>query len=74
MRPASPLTKTMPKILTVFFSPLRTVVEGYNLPESPEEFLRRLEIEQDKLLDQANWMPGMIKLVHHLYKVRCCCH
>jgi len=40
------------------------------LPISPEEFLKRLEKEQDKILDQAEWMPGALKLMHHLYKAR----
>ncbi len=48
----------------------RTVVEGYDLPITPEEFLSRLEEEQDKILGEAEWMPGIIKLVHHLYKVK----
>jgi hypothetical protein len=47
-----------------------TVVQGYNLPVTPEQFLASLEREQDQLLDQAEWMPGALKLMHHLYKAR----
>ena len=50
------------------------MVDGYGLPITPEEFLTRLEAEQDKILGEATWMPGIIKLVHHLYKVDCYSH
>jgi len=46
----------------------KTVIEGYQLPITPEEFLARLEVELEKVLAEVEWMPGALKLLQHLYK------
>ena len=46
------------------------MVEHYKLPITPEEFLEALENEFEVLFPHTTWMPGVLKLLHHLYKVR----
>ena len=47
----------------------KMMIEQYKLPISPEEFVEATTKEQEKLFPGVRWMPGMLKLVHHLYKV-----
>jgi len=44
------------------------MVEHYKLPITPEEFLEALENEFEVLFPHTTWMPGVLKLLHHLYK------
>lgn len=45
------------------------VVEHFGLPISASEFLEKLAVVQKKLFPKSKVLPGMDKLVHHLYKV-----
>ena len=45
------------------------MIAQYNLPITPEEFIEATTKEQEKLFPGVSWMPGMLKLVHHLHKV-----
>ena len=47
----------------------KVMVDHYNLPLTPEEFLEALELEYEVLFPHTTWMPGVLKLLHHLYKV-----
>ena len=47
----------------------KTMVEHYGLSMTPEEFLEALEKEYELLFPHTTWMPGVLKLLHHLYKV-----
>ncbi len=45
------------------------MVSHYGLALTPDEFVARLEKEQEKRFPDTTWLPGVQKLVHHLYKV-----
>lgn len=45
------------------------VIKEYSLPISAEEWIQRLEVAQREVFPKAEWMPGTVKLVHHLHKV-----
>ena len=47
----------------------KKMIAEYKLPITPEEFIEETTKEQEKLFPDVTWMPGMLKLVHHLYKV-----
>ena len=36
---------------------------------TPEDFLEALEVEYELLFPHTTWMPGVLKLLHHFYKV-----
>ena len=51
----------------------KVMVDHFKLQMTPEEFLEALEVEYDELFPHTTWMPGVLKLLHHLYKVGYLC-
>jgi beta-phosphoglucomutase-like phosphatase (HAD superfamily) len=45
------------------------MIEHYGLEMTPDEFLVGLGAEQENLFPKSTWMPGILKFLHHLYKV-----
>ena len=47
----------------------RKMIDEYDLPINEDEWIEKLAVEQEKLFSsKARFMPGIPKLLHHLYK------
>ncbi|XP_063979539.1 pseudouridine-5'-phosphatase isoform X1 [Diachasmimorpha longicaudata] len=59
------------KATTMGFHPIESakkVIEIFNLPTTPEEFMEQLAPHYQELFPHSQLMPGAARLLHHLHK------